>query len=431
MKNKIFTFSIFLTIFLSSYRFFSTPFEGYFHYLIFLILLPIFLSKYGLPTTPFKILFLPLFFGLIQVYAENNTIELFAKIFIGVLLSTSFYYYVMLAYEFDVEYLFGTYLKWAYIIILIGVVQLISFYLGFKPGYDYSWLLNKWGVVVDPDEGLRVNSIFSESSQFAIVVSPAVFIAIYNLLMRKRIYYKNYQSVLIVITVILSTSSMAIVGIFIAIALITLNHGKFINLLVAILFLVIISRLFYTYLPNFQSRVDSATGLWIDKEFTIENVNNSSFILYNHWHVAVENFKNYPLFGTGLGSHPVAFDKYSLTLLDEIIDVTFNKADANSMFLRLLSETGLMGVLFILYIIFKSFVRRDFNYPDSNYWIISNAILVLIILYLLRQGNYFINGFPFFVWMYYYTKKVYENSLLEGQESEITNPDPEENEVKV
>ena len=39
--------------------------------------------------------------------------------------------------------------------------------------------------------------------------------------------------------------------------------------------------------------------------------------------------------------------------------------------------------------------------PDT-FWIISGAILTMIVVNLLRQGHYFLNGFPFFIWLYYF-----------------------------
>jgi len=414
MGNKIFTFLIFVSIFFCSYTFFSHPFEAYFHYIIFLLLLPFFIVKYGLPIVTIQILTFPLLFGLIQVQLGNNTIELLMKIFLGVFISTSFYYYVMVSYDFDVEKLFVYYLKGAYFVTLIGYFQLFSYYVKFEPGYQLFGLFNKWSVVFDA-EGLRMNSILPEASQMALIISPAAFIAFHNLLLRKKLYYRNYESILIILAVVLTTSSLGLVGFFLILAYLTINYGKAVNLLVGLVALLLIGNIFYIYLPDFHSRFDSTWGLWVNHEFTLKNVNNSSFILFNHAHVAWENFKNNILFGTGLGSHSFAFDKYSYNLLTEDVVRTskqanslsmFNTADANSMFLRLLSETGLMGIGSMFYILFRFYVKRDYNYPENNYWLISNAILVLIILYLLRQGNYFINGFPFFVWMYYYTYKA-------------------------
>ena len=102
----------------------------------------------------------------------------------------------------------------------------------------------------------------------------------------------------------------------------------------------------------------------------------------------------------------IKFEKYSYTRsIVKIKGFDNNKADANSLFLRLMSETGLMGMIFILLIVFRCFVGNDGI--DDKYWVISGSLLIIILLYLLRQGNYFLNGFPFFVWLYYHTKKAY------------------------
>lgn len=364
--------------------------------------------RHGFPKVPFQILFFPLIFGLIQIYMGNNELFLFFKIFGATFFLVSFYYYVLHAFNLDVDYLFSLYMKGAYFVTIIGLIQTISFYANFGLGYDYSWFFNKWMAVVDKEGTFRMNSIFPEASQYAIVLAPAGFVAIHNLLLRKEIYINKYQSLAIIIGMILTTSSLAFNAIFISIALLTLNYGKFINFLIAMIALVFLVNLAYIYSYDFRSRVDSAYGLWIDNELSIDNVNNSSFVLYNNYHVALENIRAGTLnffFGTGLGSHPLAFDKYSITNASDIIDFNNNRLDGNSMFVRLLSETGITGVFFMLYFLFKFYTKRNFAYMESNYWIISNGLFILIFLYFLRQGNYFINGFPFFMWMYYYTYK--------------------------
>src|SRR6202041_1164387 len=97
-----------------------------------------------------------------------------------------------------------------------------------------------------------------------------------------------------------------------------------------------------------------------------------------------------------------------------------NSADANSLLLRLMSETGLTGLFFMLAIVVQCFVGNDGI--DNKYWIISGAILVLILLYLFRQGNYFVNGFPFFIWLYYYNKKNYLEEKEKIRVSSKTTP---------
>src|ERR1700746_3020996 len=87
-QEKIVGFFIYLSIILgSSIIFFKEPFEGYFHYVIYLLLLPFFISRFGLPSAPFKLLMIPLIVGIFQIWLGNNDTFSFIKIWGGVLLS--------------------------------------------------------------------------------------------------------------------------------------------------------------------------------------------------------------------------------------------------------------------------------------------------------------------------------------------------------
>jgi hypothetical protein len=403
--EKVTAFLIFLSIFVgSSIVFFVEPFEGYFHYLIYLLLLPFFISRYGLPRTPFQMLFIPLVVGAFEVGIGNNDIFLFVKIFGGILLSVSFYYYVMQYFDMNVERMFRLYLSWAYWCAIIGIFQFICYKAGFKPGYDYSAILNKGNFVVSGGV-IRVSSIFPEPSQLGIMLGPAAFICAINILRRKNYVYKNYQNIIILVALYLSKSSTGYLGLFFAIVIIGINLGYLVYLFAFLAIGFFAGYGLYNTVDEFKLRVDSSTSLWVDNDLSYQNVSTSSFVLYNNAHVAWFNFKEHPLFGTGLGSHPIAYNKFSYTKKEviHIKGIDSNMKDANSMFLRIMSETGLLGVIFILGIVFKCFVGFTADEND-NHWIISGALLVIILLYLLRQGNYFLNGFPFFVWLYYYTK---------------------------
>ncbi|MBA3679762.1 MAG: hypothetical protein H0W73_01030 [Bacteroidetes bacterium] len=121
-----------------------------------------------------------------------------------------------------------------------------------------------------------------------------------------------------------------------------------------------------------------------------------------------------PLFGTGIGSHEFAYEKYTLNKLIGGI-YKFNAGDANSLFLRAASEIGLLGVIFLVLFVFKYFVSHDLlgNEPNNTYWVISNSLLVLILLTYLRQGNYTYNGFFFYCWMYFYNSSSYNKYTTE------------------
>src|ERR1700758_348798 len=191
-QERYITFFIFLSIFLgSSILLFLTPFEGYFHYVIDLAFLPFFISRYGMPKTPFKILLIPLVVGAFQIMLGNNEIFLFVKIWGGVLLSVSIFYYVMEYYELDVEKMFKLYLTWAYWSAVIGIIQYLSFKINFSPGYDYGFLLNKGNVIVEGNS-IRINSFYLEPSQLGIMLGPAAFVSILNIFRKKKYHYKAY-----------------------------------------------------------------------------------------------------------------------------------------------------------------------------------------------------------------------------------------------
>jgi hypothetical protein len=67
-----------------------------------------------------------------------------------------------------------------------------------------------------------------------------------------------------------------------------------------------------------------------------------------------------------------------------------------------------VGLVFFAYFFFSNWVLKGWTLQD-DYWLISNACFLIIALQLLRQGNYFYCGFPFFLWLFYYTKKRNSN----------------------
>lgn len=414
-KSIWITVFIYLSIFVNSYVLLREPFEFYFGYLVFVILLPVFIYRYGIPRHLFYIFLVLALTGVYNIIIQNNTSLLFLKVYTGLTLSYFFYYYVIVEYNFDLEQLFKWYLKGAYIVSLIGLFQFVSFQVGFKPGYDFSWLFNKWGVVQGGNFGIRVNSVFAEPTYLASTLSAAFFVALYSIFRKEGYYYSKFQSFIIVGLYVLSFSGLGQMGIFLAFILLAANFGLIRYLLLIIPVIIILFNTLYNNVSDFRDRYDGLTGLFSGDEFKLGKTHGSSFILYNNYVVTLKSFKSNYLFGTGIGSHPVSFEKYSLAKNFKISGFNQNSADANSMFLRLLSETGLFGLGLFLFIVFKCYVSRNPE-DDSYYWLISNAILVMILLNLFRQGHYFLNGFPFFVLLYYFNYKMYV-SHLEGDEN--------------
>jgi hypothetical protein len=257
-------------------------------------------------------------------------------------------------------------------------------------------------------------------------MAPALFVAVYNLIRFRNFVYKRWQSILVVFVYLMTFSSLGYVGILFILVMLLLNFGLARYLLFFIPVMIGAFLYLYNTVPDFQYRWDSTLHLFQTGEVDIRTEHGSSIVFYNNFVVATENFKSNFLLGTGLGSHPVAFEKYSITKNIETFGFANNSSDANSMMLRIISECGLIGVLFVIVFLRRNFVKRNRGNADEQFWIISNASLCVIVLYLFRQGHYFINGFPIFVWIYYYNKRNYEqwkSRMLTGDEMEDEEAD--------
>jgi hypothetical protein len=414
---KQFSIIAFITsLYAFSYVFFKQPFEFYLSYGIFVFYFPFLFARYGVPKRPVYV-FIPLFFsGLIYVNMGLNTNMQFYKIFVGFFASVMFYHLVIQAFSFDVKKLYYYYMRSSVIIAAIGLLQIVSFRVGFGPGYDYTWFFNKWGVIPG-GLGLRINSVFSEPAYYAAAMAPAFFTAIYNLTVRDSLWISKKQSLLVIAIYLLTYSSLGILGAMLTLLFLLLNMGFVRYGLAIIPILVFGSQWAYVNVPEFRERIDGTNELVETNNIYSYEVHGSSFVLYNNSHVAWENFIRNPLFGTGLGSHETAFDKYSYTNVEGAVQIDFNSKDANSLFLRLMSETGIYGMGLMLYLLIRCWLFAQWS-TQREYWVMSNGLVIIIIIYLVRQGHYFYNGFPFFVWLFYY---VFEINAAERDEIEKKN----------
>ena len=85
-----------------------------------------------------------------------------------------------------------------------------------------------------------------------------------------------------------------------------------------------------------------------------------------------------------------------------------NAPDASSMFLRIASELGLFGIVLVLFfLITHYFIVDTADREGLVLKMISAAFLVTILLQLFRQGNFILNGFPFYVYGYYFAWKQF------------------------
>lgn len=399
----------------------SSPFDFYYYYVIFFA----FLVTYIFSTKRFP--FLPkwlfysfmLLFGVSILYSSINgeiRFSMFKQI-IGITYSAVAYYNLMLYVKLDIERLFKAYLKAAFIVALIGVIEEFGRMAGFHHYFNGDPKRMSIGMY-------RVYSIMGEPYFLAVTLIPALY------------YYLNRffgvksfrdRSVLVPFGIIgacyiFTFSSAGVMGLILMVVLLLWNHGYFsfrnpktILLLIAVLIVTQVLNFKELSLKEMQVRFNdsykafSRVGTLDKKE--IAKLNSSTFALYSNYLIALQSFNRNPLTGSGLGTHEHTYVTYFEAFFGKkflIMYGMFNAKDGNSLFIRLMSETGLMGLFMVFLYIFKFRLKKKHAISPQTYYyfILNQAVFIVFIIRLIRTGNYIGQGFFFFFFLYYFTYKL-------------------------
>jgi len=171
----------------------------------------------------------------------------------------------------------------------------------------------------------------------------------------------------------------------------------------------------YILVPDIKIRINNVLT-FVNHPVVTSNTHMSIYAIVSNAFIAFKSFTNNVLFGMGLGSHPISYDRFfNLGALKGFLNPALTlgdgagvcKGDSGSLFLRLFSETGLFGVIVVFYFIIRFRFRNDNN---NSLFVMNSAAFILFILVLLRQGHYFYNGLFFFVWIYYFSYKIYNKT---------------------
>ena len=272
----------------------------------------------------------------------------------------------------------------------------LSFYIAILGLIFYFFKLNPFAYF---DNEFRLMSIFKEPAHFVVVILPACYF-----FLRRKLFLKF--SVLF-ISIILSESSLGYIGCGMMFIFPFFNLKKFKFLLVAVP--LVLTVFFYTYknFESFQMRVDdSMDNLTVLKNGKFdESTNLSSYVMLSNLYIAKQNIIEHP-FGSGIGSHHYMFKtRYHKTMrppnyINKLGHKFDNSFDANSLFTRISSEFGIIGIICVIF-----FLIRTFNLSFSNSNFILQGILIYFLLKLFRDGTYFPPELFFFIWMFYFTNQ--------------------------
>ncbi|MDD5560587.1 MAG: hypothetical protein PHT50_00435 [Candidatus Omnitrophica bacterium] len=419
----VFNYLLVFNVFGGAFTLFRYPFEFNLGYLFIIFFLVAYLRFYRSLCINLSFIFILIILtisSLFNVYLGNNTIFLLAKQISGILITGIAYYILVKINNYEIDNLFKIYLQIAFIVAAIGIFQQFSFLVGFKAGYDFKWIpmLVKWecghagGAL---SKLLRINSIFMEPAHFAISMAPAFFASFLAIIKKSNLFLKaRWANFVIIISYILTFSIIAYAAILISLLLFPRPKKKRYLLILAVT-IPVLSFAVYNLIPDIRMRINGTIAFFSHPSVS-HATHMSVYAVVSNAFIAFNSFINNFLFGMGLGSHPVSYDKffnlgvsrgflYPTLPVGQTIEVC--KGDSGSLFLRLVSETGIFGIIIVFFFIFRFRLKMDNNHKLQ---IISNGIFILFILYLLRQAHYFYNGLFFFVWVYYFAYKIHNKT---------------------
>lgn len=312
-----------------------------------------------------------------------------------------------------VEYWFGMYMGFSYIVAILGLFQLFMKLVADINIFPYTLDLRP------TQNSGRVHSVLLEAGHLALFLMPAVSYIIIS-----RIFYgvNKIKSLVILSAAILTFSSSMYIGIVIAIMIRFYRKLRKFRLIYFIVGVILAFSLFSvdysdseyqesTGVKNaYQKILQSAEAMAFlmssdSSPSYFENFNLSTYATMTNAWVALN--APYRITGTGLGTHQ---QNYETMYVSDYVYYGFNKEDGYSLFTRILSEFGLIGIVLYFWFVTKLFNKRN---------ILSYCFLIFIISALIKGGLYSLNCSVLFQYLYYQCSK---NSIDESLLLNCLNP---------
>ena len=310
--------------------------------------------------------------GIINVVLGNDKLKLLFFQTIGIALSYLFYYNFL--YKDSIIKVIQAYINCVKWLSLFVLIQQVAYKMGITFLYDLRWLVHEQQIGT-VGGFYRSIAIFTEPSIIATFFSPAVYLAVVSLFDKKNRCMPIATAIIILLGVVFSFSTLAYVGIAVSLGVFVLKNGKIgVKIFIATM-LCVLCAIVYNKVEFVKDRVDGVIDLLVGNE--VEEVNLSSEALVTNIKIMEKSLCDSMGLGTGAGSYQIQYDKYKDTIFNGRVSMAYdlNREDGNSLFIRLLVEFGVLGILLFAFFIYRFFVKEK-----NIYGHISGAIFVLLIL---------------------------------------------------
>lgn len=377
LKNFIY-FSTLLSIFTEALRY-NIGFDLKFFYLVIFINTFLFVSVNKIRYTNGLLFFhvVILCSGLFScIFGYNNFGYFFVQLFFLILIPT-FYYSFFNFFEDKCDNIVLFYCRSCVALAIIGAVKL----------------------PFDMLHGESFHSLMLEPAHYCTVVLPAFFITL------RDSKFPRYYYLTILLSIILSGSSLGFIGLGLSMLLFSKSISVLKTAMASFLVFILGFTLYLSY-PPFTLRMDDTFNSFIDRDLSKANL--STYALLSNLFVSTQSFMSNPLIGNGIGSHIQSRALYlgnveGIEVFEKLDMDHLNAQDAGSLFSRLMSELGLVGIIGVFYFITKFYVsnQKDALSPNA---IISRGLILYFFAKLFREGHYFSPEMYFFVFLYVFNK---------------------------
>lgn len=256
--------------------------------------------------------------------------------------------------------------------------------------------------------GKSFQSLMNEPAHYCTVILPSFFITL------KEQKFPRYYFIIILLSIIVSGSSLGYIGV----ALSLIMYAKKISIskiLISSIAVTVVGIIVYVSFPPFKIRMDDTIKSSMNGDLSEANL--STYALLSNAFVSSKSFMSNPLIGNGIGSHVNSRNLYlnkidGIEVFERMGMDQLNAQDAGSLFSRLMSELGLVGIVGVFYFIKKFYVASTGKELTFNA-IVSRSILLYFFAKLFREGHYFSPEMYFFVFLYVFNK--YERIKFKNQ----------------
>ncbi len=336
-----------------------------------LLILLSFIYLYSIIVSYNNRLFVPMVFYIIEIFSF--------KLYIGLFNSK--------------EELFNKLLKIILIssilISTIGFVQIIGYKLSINFLYDFQWfgiIPNYYGYLA---EG-RFYSIYDEPAHLCTILGSGIFASY----LYSRKYNEKYFIALIFILLFTFLTGSVVTYLSLLIFLVyiffynkctnkpkvrKISISKFIAIFVSLVCIVLLVAFKSSLIMNGCNKIQN---FFSNNSNSVYEQNETTFALKSNYLIAKNKIEDGYIFGTGIFTHEFYYYKYIDVIYKSHYQKYLNYSDAASIFIRLLSEFGILGIfayiLMIFYVI-KCYKKKDY---------INMFYMMLFISQGMRLGDY-------------------------------------------